>query len=128
MPYTDVEFPPKMVPAVTILPSDWIATPNDRPPVRLNCVVTDPPVPNVPSRVPFGFSRATADTPSMFPLTTLLPSVWRARSQTSLYDPGPMSRTSLPPVPKVPSRVPSGLYRARIQSKLGPFHPVPATT
>src|SRR5581483_9420989 len=104
--------PWSVYPAITILPSAWRASAlaKSLPP---NVKVNFPSALKAVSRVPSALNCAIAksdDPPSSNPPTTIRPS---GRMATAVaWSSNPKSTVAFPPVPKVPSSVPSGLTRA----------------
>ena len=89
-----------------------MATAPAKSPVGPKVAVTFPPEPKPESSVPSTLYRARAKSKSgrvttVSPAVTILPSGWTATAWAVL-PPAPKSVVTLPPEPKVESRVPSG--------------------
>jgi hypothetical protein len=122
------------MPASTILPSAWTATPAavSRPDVKFAVLIPSPL--NEVSSVPSALYRTTANfslvVPEyMPPAATILPSAWRATALAPSKVSGATSVVTLPSPLYEVSRVPSALYRTTANLGFVPSAPeVPATT
>ena len=111
-----------VTPAATSFPSACTARALAKP----TGVATVPPVPKLGSRLPSALYRARAKAPveSFCPAATSFPSACTA---SALAKPA-IPVVTVPPVPKVESRLPSALYRARAKLMVLPLRVPPAAT